>query len=125
METEALSFPSPDGRYGFRIWSWEARMSHWIECGTLVETSGERRVFGFTDSNWSLDKAEWRSPSVVAMTVRKYPGNHTPADFVVALDCESRMATVENLDIPPCSWFELEDKLDAHVRKHPRRWLPG
>ena len=32
-------YPSPDGRYGFRISSWEARMSHWIESAELIEVA--------------------------------------------------------------------------------------
>lgn len=122
METER-KYLSPDGRYGFDISPWEARMSHWIECGTLVEAATGRHVFGFTDSNWSLDRAEWLGPERVALTVRKYPGNHTPANFTIVLDCENRTASVDGVELD--SFFSVEPHLDARVRKSPLKWLPG
>ncbi|WP_395143623.1 hypothetical protein [Armatimonas sp.] len=119
-------YPSPDDRYGFRISSWEARMSHWIESAELIEVSTEEHVFSFSDTNWSLDNAVWDSPSVVRLTVRKYPGNHTPPDFTVVLDCEAKTVTVDG--VPVAKPHLVESYLDEQVRKgrqKPKSHLPG
>lgn len=125
MEPE-LRYPSPDGRYGFRISAWEARMSHWIETAELIETRTEEALFGFADSNWSLDNAVWEGPTVVRMTVRKYPGNHLPPDFTVVLDCETKAVSVDGVAI--AKPHLVESYLDELVRKgrqRPKGYLPG
>lgn len=119
-------YPSPDGRYGFRISSWEARMSHWIESAELIEIGTEDTLFSFSDPNWSVDNAVWESPTVVVLTVRKYPGNHLPPDFTIVLDCEAKNVTVDG--VPMEKLHLAESYLDERVRKgrqKPKSRLPG
>ncbi len=101
-------------------------MSHWIESAELIETATEETLFSFSDTNWSVDNAEWQSPTVVALTVRKYPGNHLPPDFTVVLDCEAKTVVVDGVLMEK---FHLaESYLDEQVRKgrqKPKSRLPG
>lgn len=85
---------SPTGRFAFRVVAWEARMSHWIESFTLVDAATGTIVWRMDDPNWSLDDAKWISDSVVEISTRKYPGDHSPPSFEVTIDCDARTATV-------------------------------
>lgn len=95
-----LKYPSPGGTYVFHIYPWEARMSHWIECPKLVEVASGASLLSFKDSNWSLDRAEWLNASTVSVTLRKYPGDHTPSGFEVTLDCTAKTAALADRVIP-------------------------
>jgi len=88
------SYTSPTGRFAFRIVAWEARMSHWIESFTLVDATTGATVWRMDDPNWSLDEARWISDSVVEISIRKYPGDHSPSSFEVTIDCDARTAAV-------------------------------
>lgn len=103
---------SPDGRFTIEITAWEARMSHWIETPRLVDASGAV-VFAFVSSSWSLDDATWTAPRVVRMTLRKYPGNHTPPQILCTIDCDARTATIGEAVVPLA---ELEGHLDGSLQ---------
>ena len=109
MEIET-KYPSPSGRYVFQIVAWEARMSLWIESFTLVEAATRAPVMLLQDDNWSVDSAEWLGDSVVKMRLRKYPGNHTPSQVEVSVDCEGRTAEVQGGVRMPLA--QLEHTLD-------------
>jgi hypothetical protein len=81
---------SPTGRYLITLSAWEARMSLWIETPLLSDQSSGEQLLGFRDSHWSLDSAEWSSDSVVELKMRKYPGNHVPAQLDLKIDCGAR-----------------------------------
>ena len=91
-ETKSIS---PTGRYMVQIFPWEVRMSHWIETPQLLDTHTQQRLISFEDSTWSLNQADWQSNSVVKLSLRRYPGNHTPSSVEVLVDCEHDRATVE------------------------------
>jgi hypothetical protein len=91
---------SPSGRFEITISAWEARMSLWIETPTLRDTATGETLLSFEDGNWSLDAADWRSGSVVALDLRKYPGNHRPSSVVATVDCVARMAEVAGETVP-------------------------
>jgi hypothetical protein len=111
------SYPSPGGEYAFHIRMWEARMSHWIESFVLIESTTRRPLIAFTDPNWSLDEARWLSSSVVRLTVRKYPGDHTPSQFTIEADCGSSLARVQDgTQIP---FAQVETKLEWLLRHPP------
>jgi hypothetical protein len=78
---------SPSGRFQIVISAWEARMSCWIETPTLRDQTTGEILLSFKDSNWSLEATRWLSDIVVELTLRKYPGNHLPAQIVATLDC--------------------------------------
>lgn len=85
-------------------------MSLWIDWPTLVDVEKGEVVFGFKDSHWSLDKAEWVGNAVVRMQLRKYPGAHKPPFFEVTLDCDARTARVQGC--VPIEMSKLEATLD-------------
>lgn len=103
------SYPSPTGRFTFRVFAWEARMSHWIESFTLVDAATGRIVWHLEDPNWSLDEAKWTSDSVVAVGIRKYPGDHSPSSFEVTIDCDALTAAVMGGPAMPL------DKAEPHL----------
>ena len=101
-------------------------MSHWIESAELIEVGTGEHVFSFADPNWSVDNAVWQSPAVVALTVRKYPGNHLPSDFTIVLDCEAKTVSVDG--VPLAKPHLAESYLDERVRKGRQKtkgYLPG
>jgi len=108
METK---YPSPDGTYLFQIYPWEARMSLWIESPELIDTRSGQSLLRFYDSNWSLDHAQWLDDSTVELSLRKYPGNHTPSSLEVVLDCRRKTASL--LGAPAVAVSELESAMDA------------
>lgn len=70
-------------------------MSLWIETFVLTDRSTGDVMLSFRDPNWSLDSAEWLSDSVVALKLRKYPGNHHPAELTATVDCAAGIAQVD------------------------------
>ncbi|MDB5805008.1 MAG: hypothetical protein JWN73_2330 [Betaproteobacteria bacterium] len=108
--SEPAKSTSPDGRYAIYVDMLEARMSHWIECPSLVDTRSGETLLRFSDSNWSMDRARWNSDAVVPMDLRKYPGDHRPASFEVAIDCTARTATVAGT--PAAALGEVEAALE-------------
>ena len=104
---------SPSGRFGISISAWEVRMSLWIETPVLCDRTNGQRLLVFKDSNSSLNSAEWLSESVVLMKLRKYPGNHLPAEVVTTIDCIARTAEVEGKKVNSLSEVErfLEEAL--------------
>ncbi|MDR3414848.1 MAG: hypothetical protein P4L83_01565 [Nevskia sp.] len=101
-----LKSTSPGGRYVIRVYPWEARMSLWIECPELYDTVGGRRLFVPKDGHWSLDSAQWQSESVVTMRLRKYPGDHSPSQFEVTLDCASLAASLDSVAVGSVAGLE-------------------
>jgi hypothetical protein len=113
------SYTSPTGKFTFRVVAWEARMSHWIESFTLVDAATGRIVWHMDDPNWSLDQAKWISDSVVEVSIRKYPGDHTPPSFEVTIDCDARTAAV--MGGPPMPL----DRAELHLEQLYRRGRYG
>ena len=83
-------------------------MSHWIEPPELIDTVSGRTLLAFVDTTWSLAVATWRSDTEVAMTLRKYPGDHAPSFFEVLIDCEKGTAVVGS---EACNLASLEQVL--------------
>ena len=90
---------SPTGRFQISVSMREVFNSHWVESPTLLEKSTGTMLLTFGDRNWSLDEARWLDDSTVALTLRKYPGNHTPADVVVTVDCAGRSAKIGETEL--------------------------
>ena len=85
-------------------------MSLWIETPTLTDQASGEQLLGFRNPNWSLDSAEWLSESVVELKLRKYPGNHVPAEIAARIDCGDRTAEVAGKRLD--SLERVEDCLD-------------
>lgn len=86
----------------------EAFNTHWVFTPTIRRRDGTVLV-AIEDTNWSLDTAAW-SGDRLAMTMRKYPGNHVPADIVVTIDCAAGTGEVANTTVPLA---QLERAMDA------------
>lgn len=99
---------SPGGRYVIGVDMREARMSLWVESPELVDTLAGETLLRFNDSNWSLDSARWQSDSLVALQLRKYPGDHTPGSFEVLVDCALHTAAVGGTAVGDLSGVERE-----------------
>lgn len=69
-------------------------MSLWVETPEIVEPSTGRVLLRFADPNWSLASAAWRSASVVALVLRRFPGHHAPALLEMTVDCQRGTARV-------------------------------
>lgn len=92
-------------------------MSHWIESFALVEATSGRPLIACQDPNWSLDEAVWHGPSVVKLSVRKYPGDHTPSQYEIEADCATLLARVQGG--PPVPFTQVERSLELLWRQSP------
>jgi hypothetical protein len=111
---------SPSGRFTITISAWEARMSLWIETPTLSDGSTNERLLVFKDSNWSLNSAEWLSDSIVVLKLRKYPGNHIPAEVTATIDCLAKTAEVNGKRVETLAQIErcLDEALTWRQNTH-------
>jgi hypothetical protein len=105
---------SPDGRFQVRVETWEARNSLWVESPSIYNTRTEEVLLQLQSEMWSLDKAEWKTGEVVELTLRKYPGNHTPIQLEAAVDCENQTAQIQSLPAVPLK--ELEQLLESQLK---------
>ena len=103
------AFPSPSGRYVVATEPWEARMSHWVLPPVVRDAPSGEVLLDLTHSLWSVETAAWHGESVVALTLREYPGDQPPV--VVTLDLGRQTATVAGGT--PRPFAEIEAALDA------------
>ena len=101
---------SPDGSFQITVEMYEAFNSHWVLIPTIEEIA-TAEVLLKLDRGWSMDASTWVSDSVVELTLRKYPGNHSPADVVATVDCAARTGKVGQGEAVPLA--ELETNLNA------------
>jgi hypothetical protein len=104
---------SPAGRFLIAISAWEVRMSLWIEVPTLSERASGETLLAFEDPHWSLNSAQWLGDSVVALRLRKYPGNHFPPEIAATIDCAARTAEINGRHVG--SLTQVEHCLDASL----------
>jgi len=102
---------SSDGRFAIYVDMWEAFNSHWVESPALTDTRSGATLLKFRDDNWSLDSAQWQSDAVVSLSLRKYPGDHTPGAFEVVVDCDQGTANVAGMGPMPLA--EVEAALET------------
>ncbi len=105
---------SPSGAYAIEVIAWEAAMSLWVESPVLIDRVTGTDLLRFKDINWSLDKATWLEDSKVRLLMRKYPGDHTPPDIEVFVDCVGRTGRVGTQEAH--CLLELEDAMNLAVR---------
>ena len=113
--SEDIHSKSPDGRFVIRVNAWEARMSLWVETPNLYDTVANESLLTFRDSNWSLDHASWETGNIVTMSLRKYPGDHTPPSVAVTINCVARTASVAGKSLK--SLNEIEPALECALQK--------
>jgi len=101
---------SPTGRYAITLREHEAFNTHWVFTPDIVDQQTGETVFAFASTNWSMDGNQWRGDSVLELTLRKYPGNHRPADVSAIIDCEARTGAVGEGPAGPLD--DLEARLD-------------
>ncbi|WAH65858.1 hypothetical protein [Xanthomonas hortorum] len=104
---------SPLGSYRIEVTAWEARMSLWVETPQIVDVRAGTVLLRFDNPCWSLETAHWHSDVAVELTLRKYPGDHRPAQVVAMLNCRDRTAMVASSTV--CTFAELEHTLDCFL----------
>jgi len=104
---------SPSGRFHIALSEREVFNTCWVCSPTLSDRETGAALFQFNDDNWSLDQARWLDDARVSMTVRKYPGNHRPANLTVTIDCVRFTAQIDGE--PDGSLGLLESKLEASL----------
>jgi hypothetical protein len=102
---------SPDGRFQVRVAMWEARASLWVETPEIWDTLTGTLVLRFGNENWSLDHCHWQTGSLAQLTLRKFPGNHTPSQVLAIVDCAGGMAALPSHPQVPLP--QLEAALDS------------
>ncbi|MEY4563388.1 MAG: hypothetical protein RLZZ618_2665 [Pseudomonadota bacterium] len=112
---------SHDGIFQVHVVAWEARNSLWVESPRIVDTRTGETLFRFLDESWSLDRTEWTCDDQVQLSLRKFPGDHTPSQLVCSIDCNGRRATIESSAAIPLDQLEplLERLLSWASRPSP------
>jgi hypothetical protein len=98
-EGRELRCTSPDGRYVIYVRPQEMKMSQWVFTPEMIDSATNRVVFYPRESAWTLDKVVWQTPSLVAMTLRRYPGDHAPIG--ATFDCASGAAHIDGISVEP------------------------
>lgn len=104
---------SPGGAFELRLHPRSGRMSHDILTPGLVSRGTGASLLDFRDTSWSLDEHQWQADSVVRLVLRKYPGNHLPADLTCLADLSAGSATFPDGVVVPLS--DLEAALDRRL----------
>lgn len=112
--TRELQSQSPIGVYAIEVIAWEAAMSLWVESPVLIDRTSGLDLLRFRDANWSLDQATWLDDSRVRLLMRRYPGNHSPPDVDVVVDCKARTGQMGHQEIH--SLDELEDAMNLAIQ---------
>ena len=86
-------------------------MSHWIESPWITDLQENKQVLSFSSSNWSLDQSRWLDATTVELVMRKYPGNHKPADVTAVVNFATSTARVGDREVK--ALHELERVMDA------------
>jgi hypothetical protein len=92
-------------------------MSLWVHTPEIVDRQSQSIILAFRDDRWSLDKSAWIDHTTVQLTLRKYPGNHIPTEITIAINCQSRLATMP--DGKHLALAELEEQLDQLLSETP------
>ncbi|MBJ9978121.1 hypothetical protein IAE35_21645 [Pseudomonas sp. S75] len=97
---------SPTGAYFIQLTVWEARASQWVHTPSVVQRQSLAVLLSFADPRWSLDQAHWLDATQVHLRLRRYPGDHRPAQFQVWVDCASAQARIEEGPAVPLAGLE-------------------
>jgi hypothetical protein len=116
MQGDAMS---PSGRFQIELDEREVFNTCWVGTPTIIDRADGSVVLSFTDTFWSADAAAWNGDRVT-LTLRKYPGNHTPSDIQATVDCAARTAAVGGA--PPTPIAGLEAALSAALTW---QWAPA
>jgi hypothetical protein len=92
-------------------------MSLWVDVPEVVECHSGTVALAFSIKLWDLLHAEWRSESVVALRLRKFPGDHLPPFVETAIDLATRTAIIGSAHY---DLDRLEPALDALLQPRPR-----
>lgn len=90
---EIISTSSTE-RFQVRADVWEARNSLWVYSPSIWDAQRNCSVFSFEDESWSVDTSVWLNETTVRLSLRKFPGNHRPAQLSVEIDCVALTAVV-------------------------------
>ncbi len=103
---------SPTGQYQVRTFPWEPRMSLWVEPPELMDARSGESLLKLADACWSLEGAEWRSESVVALRLRKYPDEEGRGEVRLVVDCKARVVEIGTGALVPMS--DVEHAIERH-----------
>jgi hypothetical protein len=94
-----LRCTSPDGRYVIYVHAHEMPMGEWTFTPQIIDSATRRVLFHPREHAWSLDSAVWHTPSLVAIALRRYPGDHEP--IAATFDCASGVAHIDDIVVEP------------------------
>jgi hypothetical protein len=94
-----LRCTSPNGRYVIYVHAHQMRTSQWAFTPQMVDSTTRQVLFHPRENAWSLDSAVWHTASLVAMALRRYPGDHAPIG--ATFDCASGVAHIDGIPVEP------------------------
>jgi hypothetical protein len=109
-EGRELRCTSPDGRYVIYVRPREMKMSQWTFTPEMIDSTTGRVVFHPREAAWTLEKVVWQTASLVAMRLRKYPGDHSPVG--ATFDCASGAAHIDGIAVPFTNQAMMEKVLE-------------
>jgi hypothetical protein len=109
----------PTGEFAVMTVAWEARNSQWVYSPSIINTHAGAVILTFSDNYWSADEITWCSGTVVHLTLRKFPGDHSPSQLELLIDCANETGTVGSR--PARTFTEIEMELESAFVKKPSK----
>jgi hypothetical protein len=108
-----LRCTSPNGRYVIYVHAHEMPMGQWAFTPQMVDSTTRRVLFHPRAQGWSLDSAVWHTTSLVAMALRRYPGDQAP--IAATFDCASGVAHIDGIAVEPFTDSEAIERALAEA----------
>ncbi|WP_353189439.1 hypothetical protein [Pandoraea pnomenusa] len=108
---------SPDGKYDVRSALWEASASQWVYTPSIVNAVTGEVLYQPSDERWSAEEAIWDSANVVTLMMRRFPGNHVPAQISLRIDVCNKIASVN--DSPGITLDQVDDAIATTIQLLP------
>ena len=90
---------SPDGRYIVYVRPQEMGPTYLAFSPEMIDGATKQVLFHPAEPGWTLENAVWQTASLVAMTLRKYPGDHAPIG--ATFDMASHAALIDGISVEP------------------------
>ncbi len=94
-----LRCTSPTGRYVIYVHAHEMPMGQWAFTPQMVDSTTRQVLFHPREHAWSLDSAVWHTTSLLAMALRRCPGDQPP--IAATFDCASGVAHIDGIAVEP------------------------
>jgi hypothetical protein len=112
FDNRELRLVSRDGRYVLYVHPEEMNGGELAFTPEMVDGTTGRVLFYPRQRGWTLDTAVWQTASLLAMRLRRYPGD--PAPIGATFDCASGAAHIDGIPVDP---FTNTSRMEEALRE--------